>query len=101
LPCNAAHIANAVRSHWSIENSLHWVLDVSFHEDASRIRKDNAPENMAVLRHFALNLISRDKSSKSSMAAKRKKTAWDQDYLYKLLSLWYFYVIALIELVIA
>jgi len=78
LPCNAAQIAHAARTHWSIENSLHWVLDVSFHEDASRIRRDNAPENMALLRHFAINLVKRDKSSKSSIAARRKKAAWDQ-----------------------
>ncbi len=69
LPSNAV-IAEAVSTHWSIENSLHWVLDVSFHEDAARIRKDNSPENMAVLRHFALNLLCRDKSSKFSMRAK-------------------------------
>ena len=49
LPSNAVKIAQAVRSHWSIENSLHWVLDVSFHEDNSRIRRDHAPENMALL----------------------------------------------------
>jgi predicted transposase YbfD/YdcC len=87
LPSNAALIANAVRTHWSIENSLHWVLDVSFHEDASRIRKDNSPENMAMLRHFALNLLSRDKSSKFSMRAKRNKAAWDLAYLNRLLNL--------------
>ncbi len=87
LPCNATLIANAVRTHWSIKNSLHWVLDVSFREDDCRIRKDNAPENMAMLRHFALNLLSQDKSSKSSMKAKRKKTAWDLAYLINLLSL--------------
>lgn len=87
LPCQAALIANAVRTHWSIENCLHWVLDVSFHEDASRIRKNNSPENMTMLRHFALNLITRDKSSKSSIRAKRKKAAWDLAYLNYLLSL--------------
>ncbi len=87
LPSNATVIAEAVRTHWSIENSLHWVLDVSFHEDASRIRKDNSPENMAMLRHFALNLLSRDKSSKFSMRAKRNKAAWDLAYLNHLLSL--------------
>ena len=87
LPANATVIAEAVRTHWSIENSLHWVLDVSFHEDASRIRKDNSPENMAMLRHFALNLLSRDKSSKFSMRAKRNKAAWDLAYLNYLLSL--------------
>jgi predicted transposase YbfD/YdcC len=87
LPSNAALIANAVRTHWSIENSLHWVLDVSFHEDASRIRKDNSPENMVMLRHFALNLLSHDKSSKFSMRAKRNKAAWDLTYLIYLLNL--------------
>lgn len=87
LLSNASVINNAVRTHWSIENSLHWVLDVSFREDASRIRKDNAPENMAMLRHFALNLLSRDKSSRSSMRAKRHKAAWDLAYLTRLLSL--------------
>ena len=87
LPSNATVIAEAVRTHWSIENSLHWVLDVSFHEDASRIRKDNSPENMAMLRHFALNLLSRDKSSKFSMRAKRNKAAWDLAYLKHLLNL--------------
>lgn len=87
LPANATVMSKAVRTHWSIENSLHWVLDVSFNEDASRIRKDNSPENMAMLRHFALNLLSRDKSSKSSMRAKRHKAAWDLAYLNHLLSL--------------
>jgi hypothetical protein len=75
---------------WSIENSLLWVLDVSFHEDASRIRKDYSPENMAVLRHFALNLLSRDKSSKSSMRAKRHKATWNLAYFEHLLSLCFF-----------
>ena len=75
LHCNTSQIANAVRTHWSIENSLHWVLYVSFHEDASQIRRDNAPENMALLRHFALNLLKRGKSSKFSIAARRKKAA--------------------------
>lgn len=56
LPCNAAKIAHAVRTHWSIENSLHWRLDVTFKEDASRIRKDNAPENMAAIRRIAFSL---------------------------------------------
>ncbi|BBC25203.1 transposase, ISAs1 family [Pseudanabaena sp. ABRG5-3] len=87
LPSNATVIAEAVRTHWSIENSLHWVLDVSFHEDASRIRKDHSPENMAMLRHFALNLLSRDKSSRFSMRAKRNKAAWDLPYLIHLLNL--------------
>lgn len=56
LPCNAANIARAIRTHWSIENSLHWRLDVTFKEDASRIRKDNAPENLAAIRRIAFSL---------------------------------------------
>ncbi len=59
LANNAEKYSNAIRSHWGIENSLHWILDVSFNEDGSRIRKGNAPDNFAVLRHIALNLIKR------------------------------------------
>ena len=65
--------SQAVRSHWGIENSLHWVLDISFREDESRIRKDNTPENFAVLRHMALNLLKRETSLKKSIKAKRLK----------------------------
>lgn len=61
-------LANAVRSHWGIENSVRWVLDVTFNEDASRIRKDNAPLNEAILRRMALNLLSRDKTVHGSIA---------------------------------
>jgi predicted transposase YbfD/YdcC len=86
LPSQASLLLHAVRTHWSIENSLHWVLDVSFREDACRIRRDFAPHNMALLRHLALNLLSQDSSSKRGIAAKRKKAAWDQSYLIKLLT---------------
>jgi predicted transposase YbfD/YdcC len=86
LPSQAALLMNAVRTHWSIENSLHWVLDVSFHEDACRIHRDSAPQNMALLRHLALNLLGKDSSSKRGIAARRKKAAWDQTYLIKLLT---------------
>jgi predicted transposase YbfD/YdcC len=86
LASQATLLLNAVRTHWSIENSLHWVLDVSFHEDACRIRRDFAPQNLAMLRHLALNLLSKDSSCKRGIAARRKKAAWDHSYLIKLLT---------------
>lgn len=75
-----------VRSHWSIENCLHWVLDIAFREDESRIRKDHGPENFAILRHIALNLLKQDTSVKAGIKAKRLKAGWDENYLLKLLS---------------
>lgn len=62
LPGDAKKIALAVREHWAIENSLHWVLDVTMNEDMSRIRKDNAPENLATLRRIAINMVKKDKT---------------------------------------
>jgi len=81
----AERFAYAVRSHWAIENSLHWVLDVTFREDESRIRKDNAPENFAVLRHIALNMIKKETSLKKSIKSRRLRAGWDNDYLRKVL----------------
>jgi predicted transposase YbfD/YdcC len=86
LAGNAAQIANAVRSHWSIENSLHWVLDVSFSEDASRIRTENAPQNFALLRQIALNLLTQEQTAKVGVKAKRKKAGWGDAYLCKVLA---------------
>lgn len=76
--------ANAVREHWGIENSLHWVLDVGFNEDNCRMRKDNSGENFAVVRHIAINLLKKD-TSKMSMRAKRHRCAYDDDFLYSVL----------------
>jgi len=83
---NAKKIGSAIRTHWGIENSLHWVLDVSFREDECRIRKDNAPENFAVLRHIALNMIKKETSLKTSIRCKRLRAGWDNDYLLKVLA---------------
>jgi predicted transposase YbfD/YdcC len=78
-------LAEAIRGHWSIENSLHWVLDVTFKEDNSRIRKDNAPANFAVLRHIAVNVISQNKSRKLSVRSKRFLATLDEEYSIELL----------------
>lgn len=86
LPGEAAQIAQAVRSHWTIENSLHWVLDVSFDEDACRIRQDQAPQNFSLLRRLALNLLVQDQSTKLGIKAKRKKAGWDDAYLAQILA---------------
>ena len=75
-----------VRSHWSIENCLHWVLDIAFREDESRIRKDQGPENFAILSHIALNLLNQDTTVKAGIKAKRLKAGWDENYPLKLLS---------------
>jgi predicted transposase YbfD/YdcC len=82
---SAQAFLNAIRNHWQIENGLHWVLDIAFREDESRIRKDHAPQNMALLRHLALNLLKRDTSVKVGIAAKRKMAGWDNDYLLRVL----------------
>lgn len=85
LSKNAEELADYIRGHWSVENQLHWVLDVDFNEDGSRIRKDNAPENLAVIRHIALNLLKQDKISSGSIKGRRKQAGWDNNYLLSLL----------------
>ena len=86
LPADAARIARAVRSHWEIENRLHWVLDLAFREDESRVRVGHAAENFAVLRHLALNLLRQERSLKVGVKAKRLRCAWDHAYLVKVLA---------------
>jgi len=86
LLTDAKTFGHAVRSHWGIENSLHWVLDMSFREDESRIRKNNGAENFAVIRHLALNLLKKETTHKRGMKGKRYKAALDINYAEKVLS---------------
>ena len=81
-----AALGRAIRTRWGIENALHWVLDVTFREDDSRVRDRRAARNLAVLRRIALNLLGRDRSSKASVRARRKKAAWNDDYMLQLLA---------------
>lgn len=81
----AERMQQAVRAHWKVENSLHWVLDMQMREDESRIRTDNAPANMAVLRHIGLNIVRSDKTRKIGVKASRLKAGRNDAYLKKLL----------------
>jgi predicted transposase YbfD/YdcC len=81
---SVAEFAEAVRDHWAIENNLHWILDVTFNEDQSRLRTGHGAKNMAVARHFALNLV-RQCADRRSIKRRRKCAAWDPDYLAKML----------------
>ena len=85
LPPAARQVMHAVRAHWGIENSLHWVLDVTFREDASRVRKDNAPQNMTTLRHMALNILKCNTTRKASLKRKRQMAAWELAFLTELI----------------
>jgi predicted transposase YbfD/YdcC len=78
--------ARAVRGHWGIENRLHWVLDIAFREDDSRVRAGHGAENFAVLRHIALNLLRQDRTTRVGIKAKRLKAGWDEAYLRSLLT---------------
>jgi predicted transposase YbfD/YdcC len=81
-----AILGNAIRTHWAIENRLHWVLDVTFREDESRVRDRRAARNFAILHKVAINLVSRNRSAKASIRARRKKAAWDDSYMRQLLA---------------
>jgi predicted transposase YbfD/YdcC len=86
LSTSAQHHLRTVRSHWGIENQVHWILNVAFREDDSRVRKAHGPQNLAILRHIALNLLKQQKTAKCGIKAKRLKAGWDEAYLLKVLA---------------
>jgi predicted transposase YbfD/YdcC len=86
LPPDAQPLGKAIRQHWSIENQLHWVLDVTFGEDACRIRTGHAPENMALLKRWSINLLNQETSFKRSTRQKAKRASMDEGYLLKVLA---------------
>jgi predicted transposase YbfD/YdcC len=81
-----AVLVQAIRRHWSIENALHWVLDVTFREDDSRVRDRTAARNLALLRKIALNLVTRDRRGRASRRGRRKMTAWNDDYMLRIIT---------------
>lgn len=85
---DARWILAARRSHWGIEieNTVRWVLEVTFREDECRVRQGNAAHNIAILQHIALNLLKQEKTVREGVKAKRLQAAWDEDYLLKVLS---------------
>lgn len=86
LPPDSPRFSTAIRQHWGIENSLHWVLDVTFAEDACRVRSWHAPHNLALLRRFALNALNRESSWKRSLRQKSKRAAMDDPYMLQVLA---------------
>ena len=86
IPSDVHRFAAAVRSHWSIENQLHWILDVGFAEDAAQSCAGYAAENLAVIRHVGINLLSTDKESKVGVKTRRLQAGWDDNYLKTVLS---------------
>ena len=83
-PLSPGRFQHAVRTHWAIENCLHWVLDVTMNEDRQRNRKEHGPENLAMLRRLALN-IARREPTKDAMRGKLKRAAWNDDFLLNLI----------------
>ena len=87
LPLGIETFARAVRSHWGVENKVHWVMDVCFREDQSRARAGYAAENLATLRRLALNLLKREKTKKRGIRGKQLNASWDHAYLLRLLGI--------------
>jgi len=86
LPLNVELFARAVRSHWAVENKLHWVMDVCFHEDQSRARSGYAAENLATLRRLALNMLKKDTTKQRGIKREQLNASWDHPYLLKSLA---------------
>ena len=86
LGVDVKRLREAIRGHWSIENSFHWVLDVVMREDDSRVREGEAAENLAIIRRLALNLLQQEKTLKRGVKTKRLKAALDESYLLKILN---------------
>ena len=87
LDNDVQRFSQSIRSHWGVENRLHWCLDVAFNEDQCRVRKDHAAENFAILRHIVLNMLRRETSTKKGLKAKRRKAGWNKSYLTKILDI--------------
>ncbi len=86
LPCDAAVIGRAIRTHWGIENQLHWILDVTWNEDKSRIRRGHGGENMALLRRLAISVLNQETSKKRSLKQKVKRASMSPDYMLTVLA---------------
>ena len=86
MPNDAKRILKVVRGHWGIENGLHWILDIAFQEDHSRLRKGHGAHNFAMLRHIALNLLKQEKTEQIGVKAKRLRAAVDNRYLLRVLT---------------
>ena len=85
LSGEAESMLECVRGHWGIENSVHWVLDVTFGEDYCLVRKGNGAQNFSTIRRMALNMLKREATLKATIAGKRKRAGWDEKYLLKVL----------------
>jgi predicted transposase YbfD/YdcC len=86
LQATPLEMLRAIRGHWSIENGLHWILDIAFREDECRVRKDHAATNFAVLRHIAVNLLNRARNGKDSIKTMRLRAGWDESFLAQVIA---------------